>query len=141
VHKLRRELVYMRRNVWPLRDVVAQLDRTDSPLIADETRVYLRDLHDHVVQVIDAIENFRDVLMSMQDLYMSGISNRTNEIIRVLTIISTIFVPLTFLAGVYGMNFHYFPELAWKWGYLGFWAVSVTLVISLIVWLRRRNWL
>lgn len=141
VHKLRRELVYMRRNVWPLRDVVASLDRTDSELIAEETKVYLRDLHDHVVQVIDAIENFRDVLTSLQDLYMSGISNRTNEIIRVLTIISTIFVPLTFLAGVYGMNFHYFPELAWKWGYLCFWIVSVVVVISLIAFLRRRNWL
>jgi magnesium transporter len=141
VHKLRRELVYMRRNVWPLRDVVASLDRSDSPLVADETRVYLRDLHDHVVQVIDAIENFRDVLMSLQDLYMSGISNRTNEIIRVLTIISTIFVPLTFLAGVYGMNFHYFPELAWRWGYLGFWVVSVVIAVSLIMFLRRRNWL
>jgi magnesium transporter len=141
IHKLRRELVYMRRNVWPLRDVVASLDRSDSPLIARETSVYLRDLHDHVVQVIDAIENFRDVLMSLQDLYMSGISNRTNEIIRVLTIISTIFVPLTFLAGVYGMNFHYFPELSWKWGYLGFWVVSVVIAIGLIIFLRRRRWL
>ncbi|HET6463568.1 MAG TPA: magnesium/cobalt transporter CorA [Candidatus Krumholzibacteria bacterium] len=141
IHKFRRELVYMRRNVWPLRDVVASLDRTDSDLIAEETRVYLRDLHDHVVQVIDAIENFRDVLMSLQDLYMSGISNRTNEIIRVLTIISTIFVPLTFLAGVYGMNFHYFPELAWKYSYLCFWIVSLVVVISLIAFLRRRNWL
>jgi len=141
IHKLRRELVYMRRNVWPLRDVVASLDRSDSELVANETRVYLRDLHDHVVQVIDAIENFRDVLMSLQDLYMSGISNRTNEIIRVLTIISTIFVPLTFLAGVYGMNFHYFPELAWKWSYLGFWVVSIVIAVSLIAFLRRRNWL
>ncbi len=141
VHKLRRELVYMRRNVWPLRDVVAGLDRSDSPLVADETRVYLRDLHDHVVQVIDAIENFRDVLTSLQDLYMSGISNRTNEIMRVLTIISTIFVPLTFIAGVYGMNFHHFPELEWKWSYLSFWIVSVVLALSLIVWMRRRNWL
>lgn len=141
VHRLRRELLYMRRGVWPLRDVVASLDRSDSPLVADGTNVYLRDLHDHVVQVMDAIENFRDVLMSLQDLYMSAISNRTNEIIRVLTIISTIFVPLTFLAGVYGMNFHYFPELAWKWGYFGFWAVSLVLVVVLFGFLRRRDWL
>ena len=139
--KLRRELLYLRRNVWPLRDVVAGLDRSDSPLIADGTSIYLRDLHDHVVQVIDAVENFRDVLMSLQDLYMSAISNRINEIIRVLTIISTIFVPLTFLAGVYGMNFRYFPEIAWKWGYLGFWAVSIVITISLIAFLRRRGWL
>jgi magnesium transporter len=96
VHRLRRELVYFRRNVWPLREVVAQLDRSDSPLVSEETSVYLRDLHDHVVQVIESMENFRDVLTSLQDLYMSALSNRTNEIIRVLTIISTIFVPLTF---------------------------------------------
>jgi magnesium transporter len=141
VHRLRRELLYLRRNVWPLRDVVASLDRSDSPLIAQETSVYLRDLHDHVMQVIDAVENFRDVLISVQDLYMSGISNRTNEIIRVLTIISTIFVPLTFLAGVYGMNFHHFPELAWQYGYLGFWVVSIVIAIALLAFLRRRGWL
>jgi len=141
VHRLRRELLYLRRNVWPLRDVVASLDRSDSSLVADDTGVYLRDLHDHVVQVMDAIENFRDVLMSLQDLYMSAISNRTNEIIRVLTIISTIFVPLTFLAGVYGMNFHHFPELAWKWGYAAFWLTSLVLVFLLLGFLRRRGWL
>lgn len=141
VHRLRRELVYFRRNVWPLREVVAQLDRSDSPLVSEETSVYLRDLHDHVVQVIESMENFRDVLTSLQDLYMSALSNRTNEIIRVLTIISTIFVPLTFLAGVYGMNFHYFPELEWKWSYLAFWVISAVVVISLIAFLRRRNWL
>jgi magnesium transporter len=141
VHKLRRELLYLRRNVWPLREVVGSLDRSDSPLIAEETGIYLRDLHDHVVQVMDAVENFRDVLISVQDLYMSGISNRINEIIRVLTIISTIFVPLTFLAGVYGMNFRYFPELAWKWSYLAFWVISIVVVISLIAFLRRRKWM
>jgi magnesium transporter len=141
VHRLRRELVYVRRNVWPLRDVVSSLDRSGSPLVSEETRVYLRDLHDHVMQVIEAVENFHDVLTSMQDLYLSTISNRTNEIIRVLTIISTIFVPLTFLAGVYGMNFHYFPELTWRWSYLGFWVVSIVVVISLLAFLRRRGWL
>jgi magnesium transporter len=141
VHRLRRELLYLRRNVWPLREVVASLDRTDSPLIADETKVYLRDLHDHVVQVMDSVESFRDVLMSLQDLYMSAISNHINEIIRVLTIISTIFVPLTFIAGVYGMNFHYFPELTWKYGYLAFWVVSIVITVSLLAFLRRRGWL
>jgi magnesium transporter len=141
VHRLRRELVYVRRNVWPLRDAIAEMSRSDSPLIADDTHVYLRDLHDHVVQVIESVENFRDVLASLQDLYMSTLSQRTNEVIRVLTIISTIFVPLTFLAGVYGMNFHYFPELALKWGYFGFWAVSVVVTVLLLAFLRRRGWL
>jgi magnesium transporter len=141
VHRLRRELAYVRRVVWPLRDVVAELDRSDSPLVSDETRVYLRDLHDHVVQVTESVENFRDVLASLQDLYVSALSNRTNEVIRVLTIISTIFVPLTFLVGVYGMNFRHFPELEWRWGYPAFWAVSIVVVVALLAFLRRRGWI
>jgi magnesium transporter len=141
VHRLRRELVYLRRNVWPLRDVVAELSRSDSELISEDTRVYLRDLHDHVVQVIESVENFRDVLASLQDLYVSALSNRTNEVIRVLTIISTIFVPLTFLAGVYGMNFRNFPELDWKYGYASFWVVSIVVVTGLLAFLHRRGWL
>jgi magnesium transporter len=140
IHELRREMVYLRRNVWPLREVVAALQRTESDLVHDETRVYYRDLHDHVAHVIESLENFRDVLASLQDLYVSGIGVRTNEVIRVLTIISTIFVPLTFLAGVYGMNFDVLPELRWPHGYLYFWIVSVIVVISLIVFLRRRGW-
>jgi magnesium transporter len=94
-----------------------------------------------VVQVIESVENFRDVLASLQDLYMSALSQRTNEVIRVLTIISTIFVPLTFLAGVYGMNFRHFPELAWRYGYAAFWAVSIVVVALLLAFLRRRGWL
>jgi magnesium transporter len=109
--------------------------------VSDETRVYLRDLHDHVVQVTESVENFRDVLASLQDLYVSALSNRTNEVIRVLTIISTIFVPLTFLVGVYGMNFRYFPELEWRWGYPAFWAVSIVVVVALLAFLRRRGWI
>jgi magnesium transporter len=141
VHRLRRELVYVRRNVWPLRDAIAEMNRSDSPLISDDTHVYLRDLHDHVIQVIESVENFRDVLASLQDLYMSALSQRTNEVIRVLTIISTIFVPLTFLAGVYGMNFHYFPEISWKYGYPAFWAVSIAVVCLLVAFLRSRRWM
>ena len=141
IHRLRRELVYLRRNVWPLRDVVSALGRSESKLVTDDARVYLRDLYDHVVQVIESVENFRDVLASLQDLYVSALSNRTNDVIRVLTVISTIFVPLTFLAGVYGMNFEHFPELGWRWGYLGFWAVSLAVVIFLLGVLRRRGWI
>jgi magnesium transporter len=133
-------MVYLRRNIWPLREVAAGLQRTDSEIVHDETRIYFRDLHDHVVQVIESLENFRDVLASLQDLYVSEIGVRTNEVIRVLTIISTIFVPLTFLAGVYGMNFDVLPELRWPHGYLYFWMVSVSVVIALIVFLRRRGW-
>lgn len=140
IHELRREMVYLRRNIWPLREVAAALQRTESGIVHDETRIYFRDLHDHVVQVIESLENFRDVLASLQDLYVSGIGVRTSDVIRVLTIISTIFVPLTFLAGVYGMNFDVLPELRWQHGYLYFWIVSVVVVIGLIAFLRRRGW-
>jgi magnesium transporter len=141
VHQLRRELVYMRRNVWPLRDVVIALERSETEMVGEDARVYIRDLHDHVVQVIESMENFRDVLASLQDLYVSSISQRTNEVIRVLTVISTIFVPLTFLAGVYGMNFDVLPELHWRWGYFAFWGVSVAVVVILIGFLRSRRWI
>lgn len=141
VHQLRRELVYLRRTVWPLRDVVVELERSETDMVSDDVRVYIRDLHDHVVQVIESMENFRDVLASLQDLYVSSIGQRTNEVIRVLTIISTIFVPLTFLAGVYGMNFDRIPELHWRWGYLGFWGASVVVAIGLVFFLRSRRWI
>lgn len=141
VHQLRRELVYMRRNVWPLRDVVGALQRSETDMVSDDVRVYIRDLQDHVVQVVESMENFRDVLASMHDLYVSSIGHRTNEVIRVLTVISTIFVPLTFLAGVYGMNFHNLPELRWHWGYAGFWVVSIIIAGGLIAFLRSRRWI
>lgn len=141
VHQLRRELVYMRRNVWPLRDVVSALQRSETEMVSDDVRVYIRDLQDHVVQVVESMENFRDVLASMHDLYVSSISNRTNEVIRVLTVISTIFVPLTFLAGVYGMNFDHLPELRWHWGYAGFWVASIIIAGGLITFLRSRRWI
>lgn len=140
IHELRREMVYLRRNIWPLREVASALQRTESDIVHDETRLYFRDLHDHVVQVIESLENFRDALASLQDLYISAIGIRTNDVIRVLTILSTIFVPLTFLSGVYGMNFDVLPELHWQHGYLYFWIASVVLVIVLVSFLRRRGW-
>jgi magnesium transporter len=140
IHELRRELVYLRRNIWPMREVASALERSESSIVHDETRPYFRDLHDHVVQVIESLENFRDALASLQDLYISVIGIRTNDVIRVLTILSTIFVPLTFLSGVYGMNFDVLPELHWPHGYLYFWIASAALVIVLIVFLRRRGW-
>ncbi len=140
IHELRREMVFLRRNVWPLREVAAGMERAESEIVHEETRVYFRDLHDHVVQVIESLDNFRDALASLQDLYVSAIGIRTNEVIRVLTIISTIFVPLTFLSGVYGMNFANLPELHWQHGYLYFWIASVVIVIGLVGFLRRRGW-
>ena len=114
IHALKREMIYLRKSVWPLREVVSGLERAESPLIQKTTGIFLRDVYDHTIQVIDTIETFRDMLSGMLDIYLSSVSNRMNEVMKVLTIIATIFIPLTFLAGVYGMNFKYMPELEWR---------------------------
>ncbi len=117
IHTLKREMIYLRKSVWPLREVISGLQRAESPLIKDTTGIFLRDVYDHTIQVIDTIETYRDMLSGMLDMYLSSVSNRMNQVMKVLTIISTIFIPLTFLAGVYGMNFKHMPELAWRYGY------------------------
>jgi magnesium transporter len=141
VHQLKREMILLRKSVWPLREVLSGLERTESALLQAETRVFVRDVYDHAVQVIDVVESFRDMLSGLQDLYLSSISNKMNEVMKVLTIIGTIFIPITFLAGVYGMNFTHFPELDWKWGYAGFWAVSLAVGGVMLSFFRRRKWL
>ncbi|MDO9694356.1 MAG: magnesium/cobalt transporter CorA [Candidatus Latescibacteria bacterium] len=141
VHELKREMILLRKSVWPLREVLAGLERTESGLLRTETRVFIRDVYDHAIQVIDVVESFRDMLSGLQDLYLSSISNKTNEVMKVLTIIGTIFIPVTFLAGVYGMNFQYFPELAWKWSYPTFWAISLIVGGVMLNFFRRRKWL
>ncbi len=138
---LKREMIAVRRAVWPLRDVLSAILREESPLIQPETRIYLRDVHDHTVQMIDVIESEREGLSSMLDVYLTSVSNRTNEIVKVLTIFSAIFIPLTFLAGVYGMNFQYFPEITWRWGYPLFWALAGVITGLLLIYLRRQRWL
>jgi magnesium transporter len=141
VHSVKSEVLFLRKAVWPLRDVISALERTESPLFAKTTRVYLRDIYDHTIQVIDTIETFRDMIGGMADLYLSSVSNRMNEVMKVLTIIATIFIPLSFIAGVYGMNFHYMPELAWRWGY--FWALGVMAAVAggMLLYFRKREWL
>ena len=109
MHKLKREMIFLRKAVWPLREVIGSLDRGDSPLIKESTIIYLRDIYDHTIQVIDNIETFRDMLSGMLDIYLSSISNRMNEVMKVLTIIATLFIPLTFIVGLYGMNFKHMP--------------------------------
>jgi magnesium transporter len=116
IHHLKQEMALLRKSVWPLREVVGGLERSESTLICDSTHPYLQDVYDHIIQVIDAVETFRDILSGMLDLYLSSVSNRMNEVMKVLTIISTLFIPLTFIAGVYGMNFRHMPELEWPWG-------------------------
>lgn len=141
IHDTRREMIHLRKAVWPMRELLSSLLRTESELIRDETDVFLRDVYDHTIQAIDAIESFRDMLSSLQDLYLSSISNKMNDVMKVLTIIATIFVPLTFVAGIYGMNFDTLPELHWKWSYLVFWVVILTMGGGMLSFFRRKGWL
>lgn len=141
LRKLRATLIMTRRAAWPLREAVARLLNREMALLQPETIPYIRDLHDHVVQVMDIVESLRDVVGSIHDLHMASISNRMNEIMKFLTIIGTIFIPLTFIAGLYGMNFAWMPELAWKWGYPVALGAMALLAGILVVYFRRKNWL
>ena len=141
IHQLKREMIFFRKAVWPLREVIGSLERGESPLIKGTSRVYLRDVYDHTIQVIDTIETFRDMVSGMLDIYLSSISNRLNAVMKVLTIIATIFMPLTFIAGIYGMNFKYMPELEWRWGYPAIWFAVVLISVSMLIYFKRKRWL
>lgn len=141
IHHLKRELIYLRKSIWPLREVISSLERDESELIGEFTSIYLRDIYDHTIQIIDTVETFRDMVSGMMDIYLSSVSNRMNEVMKVLTIISTVFIPLSFIVGLYGMNFHYMPELNWKWGYPLVWLVIVGVVVGMLVYFRRKKWL
>lgn len=140
IQKYKRDMITLRRSVWPLRELINSLQRTESGLIKETTRIYLRDVYDHTVQVIDSIEAFRDILSSMVDVYLSSLSNRMNDVMKVLTIIATIFIPLTFIAGVYGMNFEYMPELEWRWGYPAVMLGMTLLGISMFLYFKKKRW-
>jgi magnesium transporter len=141
LNRLKRQALYLRKSIWPLREAVAGLQRRESPLIGETTALYLRDLYDHVIHVIDTVETLRDLLAGMLDVYLSGVSNRMNEVMKVLTVISTIFIPLTFIVGVYGMNFEYMPELHYKGGYPLAWGIMLVVAGALVLFFRRRRWL
>jgi magnesium transporter len=141
IHRLKRDMIILRKSVWPLREVVSQLERRESPLIKDSTNIYLKDLYDHVIQVIDNIETFRDILAGMLDIYLSSLSNRLNEVMKVLTMIATIFIPLTFIAGVYGMNFKHMPELDWPWGYYVVWLAMATVSLGMVFYFKKKGWI
>ena len=147
IHLLKRKIIYLRKAVWPLRELIGGMIRSESEMISKTTQVYLRDLYDHTVQVIDTIETERDIVSGMLDIYLTSLSNRMNEIVKVLTIISTIFMPLTFIAGVYGMNFHTeispfnMPELTWKYGYPMCIALMVVVALSMLLFFRRKRWI
>jgi magnesium transporter len=140
IHLAKREMILLRRAVWPLREVISGLQRADSGNITPAVQPFLRDLYDHTIQIIDTVETYRDVITGLLDLYLSSISNRMNEIMKVLTIMSTLFIPLTFLVGVYGMNFDYLPELHWRWGYFALWGVMLSSVGGMFVFFRRKGW-
>lgn len=141
LNDLKKEIIFLRKSVWPLREVLSFMERNDTDLITDSTRLFLRDVHDHTVQAIDTVETFRDLLSGMLDLYLSSLSNRTNEIMKFLTIIGTIFMPLTFIAGVYGMNFKHMPELEWHYGYFAVMGLMALITIGMFAYFRKKRWL
>ncbi|MEM1095611.1 MAG: magnesium/cobalt transporter CorA [Bacteroidota bacterium] len=141
INDLRRELIRLRRFVWPMREVFSQIDRSDTDYFSDAIKPFLRDAYDHTVQIIELAESLRDVLSGLMDLYMTSISNKMNEVMKVLTIIGTIFIPLTFVAGIYGMNFAHMPELQWTYSYYVFWGVILTMGTGLVIFFRRKKWL
>lgn len=147
IHALRHELMMLRRAVWPMRDLLAAMLRDDSTLITDHTRLYLRDCHDHAIQLIDLIESYREIASGLIDIHLSSVANRTNEVMRLLTLIATIFIPLTFIVGVYGMNFNpeagwwNMPELNWRYGYPAVMLGMLGVALALVWWFRRKGWI
>jgi magnesium transporter len=141
IHHLKREMIFFRKAVWPLREVIGSLERGELPLVKETTRIYLRDVYDHTIQVIDTIETFRDMVSGMLDIYLSSVSNRLNAVMKVLTIIATIFMPLTFIAGIYGMNFKHMPELEWRWGYPTVWIAVILIGVSMLIYFKKKGWL
>ncbi|WP_204106852.1 MULTISPECIES: magnesium/cobalt transporter CorA [Spirulina sp. CCY15215] len=140
IYDVRRELLALRRAIWPLRSTINALIREDTSLISPEVQVYFRDCYDHIIQLLDIVETYRELSSSLMDVYMSAVNNKVNEVVNLLTIISTIFIPLTFIVGVYGMNFKVMPELDWKWGYATIWGIMILIAIALIIFFWRRGW-
>jgi len=141
IQDLKREMIFLRKSVWPLREIISALVRGESGLVSADVILYLRDVYDHTIQVIDTVETYRDMLAGMLDIYLSSVSNKMNEVMKVLTIIATIFIPLTFLAGVYGMNFKYMPELEFPWSYPILWVVMISVFGLLLIYFKRKKWL
>lgn len=139
IHTLRREMTVIRKSIWPLREVIGRLEKDESFLIHDDTKKYFRDVYDHIIQSVDIVETFRDMLAGLHDIYLSCISNRMNEIMKILTVIATIFIPLTFIAGLYGMNFTYMPELQWRWGYFAVLAIMLLIGIGMGMYFKRNK--
>lgn len=140
IYLVKRELMYLRKALFPMRELIGKLSRCEFGFISEPVVIYLRDVYDHLIQIVDTTETYQDIMSNMLDTYLSSIGNKTNDIMKVLTIFSAIFIPLTFLAGIYGMNFKEIPELSFKYGYLMFWIVSVMIVISLLWFFHKKKW-
>ncbi|MEN8207948.1 MAG: magnesium/cobalt transporter CorA [Candidatus Fermentibacteria bacterium] len=141
IHKFKRAMLFMRRTVWPLREEVSLLGKSGSDLVSEPTALFFRNLYDHTIQVIDTVETYRDLISGMHDTYLSSVNNRMNEVMKILTILATIFIPLTFITGLYGMNFRYMPELFWKWGYFAALGLMLVIAAAMLVNFRRKKWL
>jgi len=140
IHKLKRQMLYLHKSVWPLREVISFLSRSETTLVKESVDIYIRDLYDHVIQIMDTTETLRDILSSMLDMYLSSISNRMNEIMKVLTIISTVFIPLSFIVGLYGMNLKNMPEYNWPWMYPVLWAIMISVATSMLIFFKKKKW-
>ncbi|TVR76132.1 MAG: magnesium and cobalt transport protein CorA [Chitinophagaceae bacterium] len=141
IHHVRKEILFIRRSVYPLREMIHQLQQYETEFIKSENKVFLRDLYDHTIQIIETIEVFRDMASGLLDIYMNTLSHRMNAIMKTLTIIATIFIPLTFIVGIYGMNFEYMPELAWRWAYFAILGFMTLVVMGMLFYFRKRKWL
>jgi magnesium transporter len=141
IRELKNEMIFLRKSIWPLRELINGLERCESTLIHESTGAYLRDVYDHTIQIIDTVESYRDMISGMVDIYLSSISNKMNEVMKVLTIFASIFIPLTFVAGVYGMNFEFMPELTLRWGYFALLGFMAFVGVSLVVYFKRKRWL
>lgn len=141
LHQYKRDMILLRKAIWPLREVLSHLERGESSLIHSSTHIYLRDVYDHTIQLIETTETYRDMLAGMMDIYLTSLSNKLNETMKVLTLIATIFIPLTFIVGIYGMNFKVMPELEWPWGYPLVMGVMLILAIGMLWSFRRKHWI
>jgi magnesium transporter len=141
IQRLKKQIIGMRRHVSPVRELMAAMTRSESELIEQKTHIYLRDVSDHVIRVIESIELYRDTLTGLLDIYLSSVNNKMNQIMKVLTVFASIFIPLTFITGIYGMNFEDMPELHWKWAYPVLWGVFFTVTVGLLIYFKKKKWL
>jgi len=141
IQQVKREMIFVKKSLSPLREMLAALERSDSKLLSEKTHIYLRDVYDHAIRVIESVDSYRDLITGMLEIYLSSVSNRLNEIMKVLTVFSTIFIPLTFITGIYGMNFQNMPELKWPWSYPILWGIFITIPLVLLIYFRKRKWL